>query len=168
VTIKFHCESCGNLVQAPDDAGGKRGKCPHCQRSNFIPAPEGEEPLELAPLDEEEERRRRLEVERLMKAERSLLAETSQVEDTPRLSQKDRAEVTNDDLHHLVVNYCLDMFNGQFARAGEHAAKLSEYGAPGRAAVNDFITGKLLEPALDRIPLRVLQGYLNDLNKSLE
>lgn len=167
MTIKFHCEYCGNLVQAPDDSGGKRGKCPHCQRSNFIPAPEGEEPLELAPLDEEEERQRRREVERLMQAERELLAETRRDEVDPRLSQRDVAEVSAADLHHLVVNYCLDMVNGQLARASENAEKLSQYGDNGRQAVQDFISGKILEPALDRIPLRVLQGYLKELHKTL-
>jgi len=38
MTIKFHCEHCRRLVQAPDSAGGRRGTCPHCQGSNFIPA----------------------------------------------------------------------------------------------------------------------------------
>jgi hypothetical protein len=167
MTIKFHCEYCGNLVQAPDDTGGKRGKCPHCQRSNFIPAPEGQEPLDLAPLDEEEERRRQREVDQAMAAERALLAETVREEVTPRLSQKDVAEVTTADLHHLVVNYCLDMMAGQLARAPEHAEKLAQYGDKGRQAVLDFISGKVLEPALDRIPLRVLQGYLKELQKMM-
>jgi phage FluMu protein Com len=165
--IKFHCEYCGNLVEAPDDAGGKRGKCPHCQRSNFIPAPEGQEPLELAPLNEEDERRRQREVERAMAADRELLAETQREEVSPRLSQKDPEEVSAVDLHHMVVNYCLDMVAGQLQRAPEHAEQLSQYGDKGRQAVLDFISGKVLEPALDRSPLRVLQGYLKELQKLL-
>ncbi len=167
MTIKFHCEYCGNLVQAPDDAGGKRGKCPHCQRSNFIPAPEGEEPLDLAPLDEEEERRHRAEVERLMRAERDLIHETYRDETTPRLNQREPGDVTTADLHHLVVNYCLDMVSGQLDRARTHMDKLRQYPEAGQGAVRDFISGKVLEPALDRIPLRVLQGYLNELLKDL-
>lgn len=167
MTIKFHCQYCGSLVQAPEESAGKRGKCPHCERSNFIPAAEGEAPLELAPLDEEEERRRQREVDRLLRAERDLLAETRRDESTPRLSQREPSEILAEDLHHMVINYCLDMFNGQLARAAEHVRGLADHPAAGRQAVSDFVEGRILEPVLDSIPVRVLQGYLKTLQKDL-
>jgi hypothetical protein len=167
MTIQFHCEHCGNLVQAPDDAGGKRGKCPHCQGSNFIPAPQTNE-IDLTPMDEEEERRRQREVEKLLQAERDILAETSHEEKTPRVSQMDTRDVSPADLHHLVVNYCLAISRGNLQDADVQVMKLNQHSGPNRQAVSDFIDGKVLEPALDAIPVKVLQGFLKTLARAME
>lgn len=35
--IKVTCEKCGGVLHAPDDAGGKKGRCPTCQ--NILPIP---------------------------------------------------------------------------------------------------------------------------------
>jgi hypothetical protein len=35
--IKVTCEKCGGVLHAPDDAGGKKGRCPNCQ--NVLPIP---------------------------------------------------------------------------------------------------------------------------------
>jgi phage FluMu protein Com len=58
VSIEIHCDHCGKLIRAPEGAGGKRGKCPYCEQSVYIPTPPDElEEIALAPLDDEEERR---------------------------------------------------------------------------------------------------------------
>src|SRR4051794_14318767 len=57
--IEFHCEHCGKLIQAPPEAAGKRGKCPHCQSVGYIPSSRDQlEVYDLAPEDPEAERRR--------------------------------------------------------------------------------------------------------------
>ena len=72
MAIKFHCENCGQKVQAPDEHGGKRGQCPFCKHSIYIPAAaeEGGE-IPLAPLSDQEEQKRRelLEESARLKAE---------------------------------------------------------------------------------------------------
>ncbi len=169
MSITFHCEHCHQLIQAPDEAGGKRGKCPHCEGSNFVPAPPSEtDELPLAPLDEEFEQQRKREIDRLMQTESVLLSETGGTEVAPRLSEKDKASISADELHHLVVNYCLDMAQGQLARADQQARRLSEFGRQGRQAVQDFATGAVLEPALDPLPAKVVQGYLKNLMSQLK
>ena len=56
--IEIHCDHCGKLIRAPDGAGGKRGKCPYCEQSVYIPHNASEiEEIPLAPVDEEEQRR---------------------------------------------------------------------------------------------------------------
>jgi hypothetical protein len=40
--IKVSCSNCGGMLHAPDDAGGKRGRCPTC--GNILPIP----PLDAA------------------------------------------------------------------------------------------------------------------------
>ena len=62
MVIKFHCENCGHKVQSPDEHGGKRGKCPFCDQSIYIPAPPQENSeIPLAPLSDEDERIREME-----------------------------------------------------------------------------------------------------------
>ena len=39
--IKVTCSNCGGVLHAPDDAGGKRGRCPTCGNILPIPAVEG-------------------------------------------------------------------------------------------------------------------------------
>ena len=58
--ISFHCEHCGKKIEAPDTAGGKWGKCPACHNKVYVPAnnPPDDE-LRLAPIDTEEERKRK-------------------------------------------------------------------------------------------------------------
>lgn len=56
--IEIHCDHCGKLIRAPEGAGGKRGKCPYCEQSVYIPTPPSDtEEIPLAPLDDEAERR---------------------------------------------------------------------------------------------------------------
>src|SRR5262245_46622693 len=35
--LKVSCAKCGGVLHAPDDAGGKKGKCPNC--GNILPIP---------------------------------------------------------------------------------------------------------------------------------
>ena len=58
MSIQLHCPRCGKLIKAPDNAGGKHGKCPYCKESVYVPMPADEvEEIGLAPVDEEAERR---------------------------------------------------------------------------------------------------------------
>ena len=60
MSIDFHCPFCNVMIKAPDNTGGKKGKCPKCKQTVYIPQPQAElDEFDLAPLDEEEERQRR-------------------------------------------------------------------------------------------------------------
>ena len=165
MTISFRCEHCHKDVKAPDSAAGKRGKCPFCGQSSYIPAPiEPDDIPDLAPIDEEEERRRQEHIRQLRQQERDLIAETGGAVPPPLEQREDLAA---EDLHHFVVNYCLDMFNGKLGRAGAHAQKLKEFGQAGADALKDFQAGKAAEPALGGIPEPVLQGFLKELAEEI-
>ena len=150
MAIRLQCERCGREVQAPDSDGGKRGKCPYCGHSNYIPAGlDGEAPLPLMPVDEQEERARQAEVEALRNQERELLAESGP------------------DAHALVVDYCLDMAASRLDQCRSHLAELKELGRGGVEAVEDFLTQNKIEPALGTVPEQVLQGFLKKLRAEL-
>jgi phage FluMu protein Com len=79
--IKFHCEHCGKSISAPDGGGGHKGKCPSCGMIVYVPAPEAEE-IDLAPMDESEERSRQRLIEEDLKREHDLLMAQGRTEKT--------------------------------------------------------------------------------------
>ena len=166
MSITFRCGYCHKEVNAPDDAVGKTGKCPYCGRSSYIPSAVSEEEIiPLAPLDEEEERKRRKESETQFQRELELLEGGGQTYSGPPLEH--REEVKSEDLHHFVVNYCLDMANSNLQRAKMHIRKLKGFGQAGVEAVDDFISGKTLEPALDMLATELVKGLLKELKDEL-
>ncbi len=50
--IKVTCSNCGGVLHAPDDAGGKRGRCPTCGNVLPIPAANAASSLPTAPVDD--------------------------------------------------------------------------------------------------------------------
>lgn len=163
MTINFRCGHCGKKVEAPNSAGGKRGRCPYCKQSNYIPAPvSDDEIIPLAPEDDQ----RPAEDDAVRQREKALIAELAGAEEVPvPLEQRDDLEP--EELYHLVVNYCLDMAETRLERAKLHLAKLREVRPTARQAVDDFVTGKALEPTLDSIPLKILRGFLDTLRNEL-
>lgn len=161
--IEFDCEHCGKKIKAPDEASGRRGKCPFCQNSVYIPAPVSDEDLlDLEPEDPEFEQRRKQRIQELLDAERDLLAEAPD-HDAVAVPLDQRENLSSEDLQHLVVNYCLDMSASQLQRAEKHAQQLAKFGPLGRAAVEDFQKGEIDEPALNDIPEPLLEAFLKRL-----
>ncbi len=169
MSIKFECTECHKTVTAPDAAGGKKGKCPFCGQRVDIPLPtppqEEEDPdlIPLAPIDEEEERHLTEERKALYAQEQGLLDAMAPSDDAVPLDQ--REDIGAEDLHHFVVNYLLDMFEGNLERAGTHVAKLRSFGFKGIGAVDDFLEGGAEEPALGKIPDPICKGFLRELRE---
>jgi hypothetical protein len=165
--IQFKCEYCGKKVTAPDAAGGKRGKCPFCKQTCYIPAPVADEELyDLAPESEEDRRREAAEKEALRQQEAALLAELGG-EAAAAVPVEQKENPTPDDLHHLVVNYCLDIADGRLDRAELTVGQMKKLKRTAMQAVDDFLSGKAKEPALAHIPPPVLKGLLNQLKQAL-
>ena len=168
MTILFQCEHCHKEVKAPDEAAGRRGKCPYCGQSSYIPAPVSEEDLvPLAEVDEKEEAQRKAEIDRLLAAERELLHEQARTPEPADADAGPATQSTPEQLYHHVVNYVLDMSNGNFERAALHVAKLKKFGFAAHQAVEDFQRGRAEEAVLAPLPKRVLQNYLSQLKSEL-
>ena len=168
--IKFNCPECGKNINAPDAAAGKRGKCPHCSKVVNIPVPppppaeeEDDGLIPLAPIDEEEERKLDEERKSLFEQEKTLLGDASGDDPAGKAPLEHREDIEARDLHHFVVNYLLDMFDGNLPRANMHSEKLRGFGFKGIEAVDDFAEGRVEEPALERIPEPIRQGFLREL-----
>lgn len=166
MSITFRCEHCHKDVTAPDGVGGKRGKCPFCGQSTYIPEPVSEdELLDMTPIDEVSDHRQEEDIRSLREQELDLLSE--QNENPSETPLEHREKIDSKDLHHFVVNYCFDMSNGDIERAATHAQKLRKFGPPGLQAVEDFLTGSVIEPALDMLPRDALEGFLKQLRKEI-
>lgn len=170
--IKFNCSECGKTINAPDAAAGKKGRCPQCSAVMEIPLPpppaeqEDDDLIPLAPIDEEEERKLEQERKALYNQEKGLLDEMTSPDGKPPLDQQE--DLSSEDLHHFVVNYLLDMFDGNLERANMHAEKLRGFGFQAVTAVDDIAEGRTAEPALDRIPAPIREGFLRELKSRVK
>ena len=166
MAITFRCEHCRRDITAPDGAGGRRGKCPFCQKSMYIPSPVDEDDvLPLAPIDEEAERRQKADAQAALKQDLALLDASDDGSATPPLEH--RENLAPEDLKHFVINYCLDMAGSNLDRVPLHLAKLKRFGSLGRQAVDDILADEMLDPALSSMPEQLAQGFLKQLREEL-
>jgi len=170
MTISFRCEHCGKRVEAPDEVGGRRGRCPYCKGSNYIPAPktgQEEELLDLAPEDEEALRKHQREIQALRETERALIAELGHREASAPPAVDQREDLKPEHLHPYIVNYCLALAGSNLEQANHHLEQLKKVRRMAKAEVERFLSGDILEPTLANIPPKVLHGFLNQLKGSL-
>jgi hypothetical protein len=169
MSINFNCEKCGKRIVAPDEAGGRRGRCPYCQASNYIPSPiKDDEIYDLAPEDDEAEAKRQRELEEVRRQSRALLSEMGNPElAAGSQSMEMREDLKPEELHVYIINFCLDMANSKLDRAKTHVAELKKVKRMARAEVDRFISGDVLEPSLDAIPAKIRMGFLNQLKSAL-
>ena len=175
MAIVFRCEHCGKRIEAPDQAGGKRGKCPACRNPVYVPGHvEEDEPLRLAPLDESEEQNRK-----------SLLSETLQITENllrernaPEESKEETSVVPeSDDMSFLdpvtrmdpaqlkaaIVRYLRLMADGSLEEGDALAEHLTLQGKPAKDILESIALGHLTEPDLANIPPHVLSGLVRHL-----
>ena len=121
MSISFHCECCKKKITAPDNAGGKWGKCPYCNHKCYIPTPksDNDEELKLAPIDESEEEK----YERMMRETQNLtgvLLHQTEIPPEPAEGGK------NDDkeLTVQIIKYLRQMADGQLDEAQKTADKI--------------------------------------------
>jgi len=177
MAIEFHCPRCGKLVRAPDEAGGKRGKCPTCGHISYIPMPDDQlEEIDLAPIDEEEERRRRALEEESLAAEMQLLKEKQTGPDlgparpdeggiapetVPLIPQRP------EDVEALTVEWIRSMADGDIADADRTLALLRQNRQAAIEAVGR-LAGQEPPPAdLIDLPRPVLDRYFKSLIEQL-
>ena len=169
MSITFRCENCHREVTAPDGVGGKRGKCPFCSKSTYIPvAVDEDDVLPLAPIDEDAERRLEAEEKALREKDLALLDTAGEggAGAGPPLEQ--REDLAPEDLQHFAINYCLDMANSNLERAGTCAAKLHQFGSLGRQAVDSLLADEMLDSALASLPEPLVRGFLKQLSEDLK
>lgn len=175
MAIEFHCEHCNHLVRAPDDAGGRTGKCPHCQNATYIPRPaavdDGE--LDLAPLDPRDEERNRRAAREAAAIQHRLLHERTAPGEPAKGAARGKpptapAPAANPkQLTSFIVNYIESMSSGQLGRAEELVRQLATQKSQVFSILDEMAQEDLSAYGLPSLPKPVLMGFLKQLRTKL-
>ena len=169
MAIEFHCEHCGRMVKTSDEHAGKRGICPQCHQSVYIPSPAEEiEPLRLAPVDEGAEREHRRLQEEAVRLAEMLRAERDVPPEMPKAGPlpEPLGDVRLDrDIETLVADYVLKMAAGKLNEAEDLAREIRANAARADEVIERLSMDELPPPRLAKIPRAVLRGFLKQLRK---
>lgn len=161
--ISFHCESCKEKIKAPDNSGGKWGKCPHCKHRCYIPLPKAaDEPeLKLIPLDEGEETK----MEHLMRETKSLTKEIlseSQLPDDAAGSGAGGDTIAEKEVIKQCILYLRQMADGELGVAGNTFSVLNNNKKSSLRILSSMARAEQPEPELADLPDGILQGLIRD------
>lgn len=162
MTITFHCEHCNKKIEAADDAGGKRGKCPACHNKIYVPLPDSDEELKLAPLDtnfREKEKQLMAETHRLTQ---DILRER-ELPDGPREASGAAYEMGDRELTKNVIMYLKQMAQGELDEAEKTGALIASFSGRATAILDRVALSEIPEPELADIPQQLLSGSIRAL-----
>ncbi len=176
MAIVFHCEHCAKKIEAPDTAGGRRGKCPACHNRVYVPAPpQDAEELHLAPIDESEENKRQHLMAETFNLTELLLDEKSAPdipsEEIPApeggLDIIPLPGMDENDAVKNVVRYLHCMAEGELERAAKLQETLITQGRRVLPILEQIGLNQITDPALAKIPPQVLAGLIRSLRGQL-
>ena len=183
--IEFHCSRCNKLIRAPAAHGGKRGKCPYCKQSVYVPsAPEELEEIPLAPVDQDDERRRQRLADEARQLRTALSREKSEPPDTKSSGaaagsgapgpggaesamSPPREAMDEVEIETLVTNYVTAMQASRLDEADGVAKHLRVQAATARKHVQQMMLDELPPPGLGGIPPALFKGFLRTLLERL-
>lgn len=166
--IEFHCSKCSRLIRAPDDSGGKRGKCPYCKESVYIPTPrEDLEDIPVAPLDEDSvavDRRLREESIRYSAALDHEEGEAYETSEPPAAEGGvPMARIASVDVGDMVRDFLTAMKDSDMASADAAVEQLKSRAAQAKEHVQRLLVDELMPADLSDIPPPVYKGFLRSL-----
>jgi len=174
MSITFHCDYCNKKIEAPDNAGGKWGKCPSCHNKLYIPAANADdEELTLAPVDEDEERRKRELMAETRRLEQDILLEKDVPPEGVEPPTSDEtepvfvSEVPEKELTEKIILYLRNMADGELERAEEISAMIVTQGKKAIQIIDDIALSEIPEPELADIPQQILSGFIRNLRAQI-
>ncbi len=153
--VKFHCGKCGKLIKAPDEAGGRRGKCPYCQQSVYIPSPPDQiDVVPLAPDEVEDDQRSRALAEESDQLMADLGREREGVPDSAPAAPGGGA------LHRLIISAIQALQESELERVDRIIAQLKRQGGQAKARVQAMVLDELPPAELEDCPPALYKGFL--------
>ena len=166
MAIIFHCDHCGKKIEAPDSAGGKWGKCPACHNKLYVPSPDSDEELKLAPIDEsEEERKKRLMAETL-KLTQDILQER-EVPNGPAEAAEPISGMGERELTKNIIMYLRQMADDELYEAQITVGLIAHHGPQTAKILNRMALSEIPEPELADIPGQVLSALIKSLRTEI-
>ena len=173
MSITFHCEHCGKKIEAPDNAGGKWGKCPGCKSKVYVPSKqqEEEEELRLAPLDSEDERRKRELIAEEVRLREEIMGETeAPLEGMPVKKEPGEGKpgaLSEAELTTIIIGYLRQMADGDLEMAEQTATVIIPNSKKAVKILERIALSQIPEPELSDIPQQVLSGLIKELRGRL-
>lgn len=167
--IEFHCDHCGKKVRCENEAAGKRGRCPFCKQSVYIPTPsEDIEPIDLAPLNEAEEKKRASLLKETSEVSSKILRDnrsTPEVSAVPKIgsSSGDSLAMPKSDMETMVIEYVNCMAKGDLAAAEDLAKEIRKDSEAADEVVQRISMDDMPPAKLVSIPRPVLMGFFKRL-----
>jgi hypothetical protein len=163
MSITFHCEYCGKEIRAADSAGGKWGKCPSCHKRIYVPDLSEDDDLKLAPVDENEEKRKKQLMAETFKLEQDILSEREvpregESHDSPIVS-----EFTGKELTKNIILILRQMADGDLDEAERTINSIIPHAREAGKIIDSIAVSEIPEPELDDIPPQVLAGLIRTL-----
>jgi hypothetical protein len=164
MAITFICECCKKRINAPDEAGGKWGKCPSCGFKCYIPMPpsDDEEEIKLAPIDEEEETQYKEMMRETYHVTEELLHQIEDPGEPGQIPTIDEKVLTV-----RIVKYLGLMANGSLDEAANAASKITPYKTQAKRILEKMLNDEMPEPELAKVPAKVLTGFIRNMLSGL-
>jgi hypothetical protein len=176
MAIVFHCEHCAKKIEAPDVAGGKRGKCPACHNRVYVPAPKtNDDNLHLAPIDSEEEDRRKKMMAETYNVTQQLLEEKNVPEVPPEelpappggLGVIRLPTVDQDTLEKTIVRYLQLMAAGELDQAAKLEETITRAGSRANQILEQIALNQIPDEKLAALPPQVLSALIRTLRSQI-
>jgi len=165
MSITFHCEFCGKEIRAADSAGGRWGKCPSCHKKIYVPNlnDEDEGDLKLAPVDENEEKRKKQLLAETFKLEQDILSEREVPRETESSVSPIVSEFTEKELTKNIILILRQMADGDLDEAERITNSIIPYAREAEKIIDSMAVSEIPEPELSDIPPQVLAGLIRTL-----
>lgn len=177
MAIVFHCEHCGKKIEAADTAGGKRGKCPACHNRVYVPSPKTDmNDLQLAPIDDQEEAKRREMMTETFNLTQQLLDENTAPDDIPAeeippastaIDVIPLASMEKNTLTKTIIRYLLLMADGELDQAEKLKATIRGKGRDANQILEQIAVNQINDAKLAAIPSQVLAGLIRNLRSQI-
>ena len=161
MSIKFHCEHCGKKIDAPDTAGGKRGKCPACHNKVYVPQMDADDELKLAPVDETEEERQKRLLNETFQLTQHILQDKGTTDGAGSPGPVPGA--SDDEVTEAIVLYLRQMADGDLDNAKQTVQTIAAHRREAKGILEQMAGGDPVAAALQDIPPQVLSGLIRNL-----
>ncbi len=161
MAIIFHCEYCSKKIEAADSAGGKWGKCPACHNKLYVPRPESDDELKLAPIDETDVEREHQLMAETHKLTQDILREREIPDGPPEAAVM--YEMSEGELRKNVITYLRQIAESELDEAERTAALIAPCGSRVAEIIDRIALSDIPETELADIPQQLLSGAIRAL-----
>ena len=165
MAIMFHCDYCGKKIEAQDSASGKWGKCPSCHNRIYVPNLNIDDDLKLAPVDEEEEAKKK----QLMAETYRLNQDILQERDTPNEGGSigmSAPKISDKELTKNIIVYLRQMADADLYQANETIRVITPY-RQAKKILDKIALSEIPEPELADVAPQVLAGLIRTLRSKI-